>query len=156
LNEAGDRVNEGRTVRQRGVAWRECQRVVCLGVRAQHAELEYGVIVGAWAPVHGSKAPVAFSSPRTTMMRQYRIEQRNDSGTPCIEFVGAQGFPGAILQARVRSLAEERSERCDMSNAFGVGVDAGLEADIHLAAVVKVNQKREPIAALIVERSNTC
>ena len=43
-----------------------------------------------------------------------------------------------------------------MSNAFGVGVDAGLEADIHLAAVVKVNQKREPIAALIVERSNTC
>ena len=31
-----------------------------------------------------------------------------------------------------------------------------MEADVDLATVVKVNQKCEPIAALIVERINAC
>lgn len=90
------------------------------------------------------------------MMREYRIEKMNDTGTPCIEFRGAQSLHGANLQTYVRVHAEQRRERCDMSHAFRVGVDARLEADVDLATVVKVNQKSEPIAALIVELRNTC
>lgn len=42
-----------------------------------------------------------------------------------------------------------------MSHGNCVGVDASLEANVDFATVVKVNQKCEPIAALIVERSNS-
>jgi hypothetical protein len=83
-------------------------------------------------------------------MREYRIEKMNDARTPRIEFAGAQGIHGAIPQSHVRSLAEQCGERRDVADVRCVRVNARLEADVHLATVVKVDQKREPITGLIV------
>lgn len=105
--------------------------------------------------MHSSEAAVVLARPWTAMMREYGVENVVDAGTPCIEFAGAQGFHGAIPQTHVRTLAEQRREWCDMSYVLCVGVNACLEADVDLATVVKVNQIGEPIATLIIERSNT-
>ena len=136
LNKAGNRVNERWCVGKQGTAWRYREREVCFGVRTQCSELNHGVVTRARSPVHSSEAAVVFTRPRAAMMREYRVEKMNDPGTPCIEFGGAQGFHGANLQAYVWVHAEQRRERCDMSNAFRGGVDARLEADVDLATVV--------------------
>ncbi len=127
-----------------------------LGVRAQCSKFNHGVVAGARSPVYGRDTAVALTGPWTAMMRQYRVENGDDARTPCIEFVGLQGLHGAIPQTYVRSFAEQRCERCDVSNVSCAWIDARLEAYVDFATVVKVNQKCEPIAALIIELFNAC
>ena len=56
--------------------------------------------------MHRRETAVALARPWTAMMREYRVENIDDAGTPCIEVAGVQGSHGAIPQTYVRSLAE--------------------------------------------------